>query len=90
MKAGFGKSDLTPRLGVQLAGYGPYRNRAAQEIVAPLAARAAVIRAGKTTVVLLSLELCGTPRPLAKATPSANSASASPDSAASEYLLRLY
>ncbi len=66
MKAGFGKSDLTPRLGVQLAGYGPYRNRAAQEIVAPLAARAAVIRDGKTTVVLLSLELCGTPRPLAE------------------------
>jgi len=66
MKAGFGKSDLTPRLGVQLAGYGPYRNRAAQEIVAPLAARAAVIRDGKTNVVLLSVELCGTPRPLAE------------------------
>ena len=66
MKAGFGKSDLTPRLGVQLAGYGPYRNRAAQEIVAPLAARAAVLRDGKTTVVLLSVELCGTPRPLAE------------------------
>jgi hypothetical protein len=66
MKAGFGKSDLTPRLGVQLAGYGPYRNRAAQEIIAPLAARAAVIRDGKTNVVLLSVELCGTPRPLAE------------------------
>jgi len=66
MKAGFGKSDLTPRLGVQLAGYGPYRNRAAQEIVAPLAARAVVIRDGKTNVVLLSVELCGTPRPLAE------------------------
>jgi len=66
MRAGFGKSDLTPRLGVQLAGYGPYRNRAAQEIIAPLAARAAVIRDGKTNVVLLSVELCGTPRPLAE------------------------
>ena len=66
MKAGFGKSDLTPRLGVQLAGYGPYRNRAAQEIVAPLAARAAMIRDRKTTVGVLSLELCGTPRPLAE------------------------
>ena len=66
MKAGFGKSDLTPRLGVQLAGYGPYRNRAAQEIVAPLSARAIYVRAGKTTVVLLSLESCGTPRRLAE------------------------
>ena len=50
MKAGFGKSDLTPRLGVQLAGYGPYRNRAAQEIVAPLAARAAVRPAHHTPI----------------------------------------
>jgi hypothetical protein len=66
MKAGFGKSDITPRLGVQLAGYGPYRNRAAQEIVAPLAARAIFVRQGKTTMVLLSLELCGTPRSLAE------------------------
>ena len=66
MKAGFGKSDITPRLGVQLAGYGPYRNRAAQEIVAPLLARAIYLRQGKTTAVVLSLELCGTPRALAE------------------------
>lgn len=66
MKAGFGKNDITPRLGVQLAGYGPYRNRAAQEIVAPLSARAVYVRSGKTTAVVLSLELCGTPRPLAE------------------------
>jgi len=66
MKAGFGISDITPRLGVQLAGYGPYRNRAAREIVAPLSARALVLSAGRRLTVLLSLELCGTPRDLAE------------------------
>lgn len=66
MKAGFGRADITSRLGVQLAGYGPYRNRAAREIVAPLHARALVVVHGRTRVVLLSLENCGTPRALAE------------------------
>ncbi|MFZ9682951.1 MAG: neutral/alkaline non-lysosomal ceramidase N-terminal domain-containing protein, partial [Cephaloticoccus sp.] len=66
MKAGFGKADITPRLGVQLAGYGPYRNRAAQEIVTPLYARALVVEQGRKRAVLLSLELGGTPRGLAE------------------------
>lgn len=66
MKAGFGRSDLTPRLGVQLAGYGPYRNRAAKEILTPIFARAAVIEDGPRRVILLSIESCGAPRPLAE------------------------
>jgi len=61
---GFGISDITPRLGVQLAGYGPYRNRAAKEILAPIHARALVLTEGKRTAVILSLENCGLPRPL--------------------------
>lgn len=64
MKAGFGSSDITPRLGVQLAGYGPYRNRAAQEIVAPLKARAMMVVKGKRRVVVVSVELTGLPRAL--------------------------
>jgi len=64
MKAGFGKSDITPRLGVQLAGYGPYRNRAAQEIVSPLKARAMMVVQGKVRVVVVSVELTGLPRAL--------------------------
>jgi hypothetical protein len=64
MKAGFGKSDITPRLGVQMAGYGPYRNRAAQEIVAPLNARVMMVVKGKVRVVVVSLELTGLPRAL--------------------------
>lgn len=66
MKAGFGISDITPRLGIQLAGYGPYRNRAAKEIVTPLYARAMVVAQGRRRAVLLSLDLGGTPWKLAQ------------------------
>lgn len=65
MKAGFAAADITPRLGVQLAGYGPYRNRAALKITAPLKARAMVVTDGARRAVLINLELCGTPRALA-------------------------
>jgi hypothetical protein len=64
MKVGFGRSDITPRLGVQLAGYGPYRNRAATEIMAPLHARAVWIQQGREKALIVSLELCGLGREL--------------------------
>lgn len=64
MKVGFGRSDITPRLGVQLAGYGPYRNRAAAELVAPLHARAVLLRDRTRTALIVSVELCGLPRDL--------------------------
>ena len=66
MKTGFAQSDITPRLGVQLVGYGPYRNRAAQKITAPLSARAMVVTQGKRRTVLINLDLCFTPRLLAR------------------------
>ena len=65
MKAGFASADITPRLGVQLAGYGPYRNRAANKIFAPLFARALAVTDGRRRAILVNVELCGTPRPLA-------------------------
>jgi hypothetical protein len=65
MKAGFGKSDITPRVGVQLAGYGPYRNRAARAILAPLSARAVALSGKGGSAILLSLDACVLPRPLA-------------------------
>lgn len=64
MKVGFGRSDITPRLGVQLAGYGPYRNRAAAEIIAPLHARAVLLRDRAQVALIVSVELCGLPREL--------------------------
>ena len=65
MKAGFASADITPRLGVQLCGYGPYRNRGAKKILAPLAARAMAVSDGPRRAILVNLELCGTPRPFA-------------------------
>ncbi|MEI7551953.1 MAG: hypothetical protein WCL24_06445 [Verrucomicrobiota bacterium] len=65
MKVGFAQADLTPRLGVQLVGYGPYRNRAARQILAPLAARAMAVAQGRQRAILVNLELCGTPHGLA-------------------------
>ena len=65
MKAGFAAADITPRLGLQLAGYGPYRNRAANKILAPLSARALAVSDGNRQAILVNVELCGTPRPLA-------------------------
>ncbi len=62
MKVGFAQADITPRLGVQLCGYGPYRNRAGIKIFAPLAARAMAVSDGKRRAILINLELCGTPR----------------------------
>lgn len=61
MKVGFAAADVTPRLGVQLCGYGPYRNRAARKILAPLAARAMALADGRRRAILVNLELCGTP-----------------------------
>lgn len=66
MKAGFASADITPRLGVQLCGYGPYRNRAAKKIFAPLLARAMAVSDGKRRAILVNLELCGTPRTFAE------------------------
>ena len=65
MKAGFAWADITPRLGVQLCGYGPYRNRAGKRILAPLLARAMAMTDGKRRAILVNLELCGTPRAFA-------------------------
>ncbi|MCF7687070.1 MAG: neutral/alkaline non-lysosomal ceramidase N-terminal domain-containing protein [Cephaloticoccus sp.] len=66
MIAGFAQSDITPRLGVQLVGYGPYRNRAARKITAPLSARAMAVTQGKRRTVLINLDLCFTPLMLAR------------------------
>lgn len=66
MKAGFASSDITPRLGVQLAGYGPYRNRAAAKITSPLRARAMAVTQGRRRALVLSLELVGVHRELAE------------------------
>ncbi len=52
LKAGFGRADITPRLGVRLGGYG-VKDRPAEEIFDRLHATAMVLgQAGKLTVVI--------------------------------------
>ena len=59
MKAGFGKTDITPRVGVEMFGFGPYRNRKSIGVRDILEARTAVFECGGKTVVLVSLDLGG-------------------------------
>lgn len=48
MKAGFAKVDITPRLGVELSGFGPHLHRCAREIRDRLHARAWPARCSRT------------------------------------------
>lgn len=59
MKAGFGRVDITPRAGVELAGFGPYLNRHSIGVRDRLWARAAAFRAGGSTAVIVSCDLLG-------------------------------
>jgi hypothetical protein len=64
MRIGFGKADITPRLGVELTGFGPFLNRRALSIRDRLWSRAMAVEHGGRTVVLVSNDLIGVPREL--------------------------
>lgn len=59
LEAGFGREDITPRLGVELSGFGPYLHRYATAIRDRLWARAMAVRAEGATVVLVACDLLG-------------------------------
>jgi len=59
MQAGFAKVDITPRVGVELCGFGPYLNRHSIGVRDRLWARAMAMRMGETTLILLSCDLIG-------------------------------
>jgi len=59
MRAGFGKSDLTPPLGVELTGYGYYLNRCALSVRDPLFARALLLETEESKALIISCELLG-------------------------------
>ncbi len=59
MQAGFSKVDITPRVGVDLCGFGPYLNRQSIAVRDRLWARAAAFEAGGQTVVLVGCDLVG-------------------------------
>lgn len=59
MRAGYGKADLTPPLGVELTGYGYYLNRCALSVRDPLFARALLLETGESKALIISCELLG-------------------------------
>ena len=57
MKAGFAKTDITPRGGVELSGFGPFLNRHSIGVRDRLWARAMAIEQDGKTLVLVSCDL---------------------------------
>ena len=56
--AGFARTDITPILGIGIAGY--YVERKAEGVLDPLECGAAAFGDGENTVVLVSIDSCGT------------------------------
>jgi hypothetical protein len=59
MELGFAKSDITPRVGVELSGFGPFLNRHSVEVFDRLWARAMAVRAGGRRLVVIACDLIG-------------------------------
>ncbi len=62
MRAGFAKSDVTPRVGVELYGFGPFLNRRSIAVRDRLWARAAAFEQDGKRMVLVSCDLIGVSR----------------------------
>jgi len=60
MNVGFAKSDITPRVGVELCGFGPFLNRHSVGVRDRLWARAMVLESGGARGVVISCDLIGT------------------------------
>jgi hypothetical protein len=59
MQFGFAKTDITPRVGVDLCGFGPFRNRVSVGVRDRLWARAMAAANGDRTVVVVNCDLIG-------------------------------
>jgi hypothetical protein len=59
VRAGFGKVDITPRVGVELCGFGAYLNRHSTSVYEPIYARALAVQKGNERWVLASCDLIG-------------------------------
>ena len=62
MRAGFGKVEITPPLGVELAGYGYYLGRTADQVLDPLFVRAAAFEQEGKKYILASCDCLGLSR----------------------------
>lgn len=61
MQIGFAKNDITPRVGVELAGFGPYRNRHSIAVRDRLWARAMALDSDGTRAVVISCDIINLP-----------------------------
>lgn len=57
MRAGFATMEITPRVGVEMYGFGPYLNRHSKAVYAPLEARTAVFEHGVRYTAVISCDL---------------------------------
>ena len=58
IRCGFAKYDITPRIGVELYGFGPFLNRISRGVRDILEARAAAFECDGKKVVLITCDLC--------------------------------
>lgn len=59
MKCGFGRADITPRIGVELCGFGPFLNRHSIGVRDRLWARALALEIAGDRLLLVSCDLIG-------------------------------
>ena len=59
MRAGLGIIDITPPLGVELAGYGYYLKRQCDSVRDPLYARAVLLESGESRQLIVCFDLLG-------------------------------
>ncbi len=65
MRAGFAQTDLTPPVGVELCGFGFFRRRRSNGEYEPLYAKAMVVEADGTEVLIVACDLIGLTREIA-------------------------
>ena len=59
LSVGLSQVDITPPLGTELCGFGPYLERRSEKVLEPLSARTCLFKLGRTTLALVSLDLVG-------------------------------
>ena len=62
MQLGFAKTDITPRVGVELCGFGPFLGRHSIAVRDRLWARAMAVSLGDQTLILVSCDIIGVER----------------------------
>jgi hypothetical protein len=65
MRAGFARVEITPPVGVELCGFGPFRRRRSDGIYGPLYAKAMAVEADGHEVLIVTCDLIGLTREIA-------------------------